>query len=294
MIKQTLFFSTPAVLSLRNGQMVITWRDSDDRLTRPIEDMGCVILEHPMLSVSLPLLTELVRNNVAVVLCDNRQMPTALLQPLEANVTQAETLRLQLAATEPQKKQAWRQLIEAKIRNQSALLLQLGLDGNCLKPLYENVRSGDPDNREGAAARLYWPLLFGNDFRRDRDGPAPNTQLNYGYAILRAAVARALMGSGLLPQLGIFHRNRYNAFPLADDVMEPYRPFVDQVVHQLWSQGHCELDKQAKQALVSILTCDVAMGDVTRPLQVALSSTTASLAKWYAGDVRRLALPSLP
>lgn len=294
MIKQTLFFSTPAVLSLRNSQMVISWRDSEEQLTRPIEDLGCVILEHPMLSVTLPLLAELARNNVAVILCDGRLMPTAMLQPLEANATQGECLRLQLSAGEPVKKQAWRQIVEAKIRNQAALLLRLGLDGDALKPFYLNVRSGDADNREGAAARLYWPRLFGPNFSRDRDGPPPNNLLNYGYAIIRAAAARSLLGSGLLPQLGIFHRSRYNAFPLADDVMEPYRPFVDQAVYRLQGQGQSELDKRAKGELVRLLTCDVRMGTQTSPLQVALTHTTASLAKMLAGQVRRLALPALP
>lgn len=293
MIKQTLFFTTPAILSLRNGQMVISWKDAEEHLTRPIEDMGCVILEHPMLSVTLPLLNELVRNNVAVVLCDNRQMPSAMLQPLEANATQSESLRIQLAASEPTKKQVWKQLVETKIRNQAALLNKLGQDGDLLKPLYQSVRSGDADNREGAAARIYWQRLFGPDFRRDRYGPPPNLLLNYGYAILRAAVTRALLGSGLFPNLGVFHRNRYNAFPLADDVMEPYRPFVDEIVHNLTTCGTDELTRQAKEALVGVLTCDVVMGKLMRPLQVALTYTTASLLKTFAGDERRLSLPTL-
>ena len=195
MIKQTLFFSTPVRLSLKNCQLVISWKDSDDVVTRPIEDLGCVMLENQQISISLPLLNELVKNNVAVILCDNKQMPTAMLQPLDANTTQAESIKSQLAVSDPMKKQVWKQIIEAKIKNQSLLLTKLGLNGAALKPLYMAVRSGDTDNREGIAAKVYWNLLFGGNFKREREGPVPNAMLNYGYSILRAATARALLGS---------------------------------------------------------------------------------------------------
>lgn len=291
MIKQTLFFTTPVRLSLKDCQLVVSWKDSDDRLTRPIEDLGCVVLENPMISVTLPLLCELVKNNVTVILCDNKGMPTAMLQPLEANTTQAESLKGQLAVSEPMKKQAWKQIIEAKIRNQAGMLKRAGKSSSALKPLYDNVKSGDSDNREGQAARLYWGLLLGRDFRRERDGVPPNALLNYGYAILRAATARALMGSGLFPNLGIFHKSRYNAFPLADDVMEPFRPYVDEIVFRLYEQGAVELTKEVKAELMRLLTADVNMGKVTRPLQVALTFTTASLVKYYAGEIKKLSLP---
>ena len=291
MIKQTLFFTTPVCLSLKNRQLVVSWKDRNDQLTRPIEDLGCVVLECHMISVTLPLLCELVKNNVAVILCDNKGMPTAMLQPLEANTTQAESLKEQLAVSEPMKKQAWKQIIEAKIRNQAGVLKRVGKNGNALKPLYDNVRSGDTDNREGQAARLYWMLLLGRNFKRERDGEPPNALLNYGYAILRAATARALLGSGLLPNIGVFHKNRYNAFPLADDVMEPFRPYVDEIVLKLHEQGAVELTKEIKAELMHLLTTDVNMGKVTRPLQVALSFTTASLVKYYAGEIKKLSLP---
>lgn len=291
MIKQTLFFTTPVCLSLKNCQLVVSWKNSDDQLTRPIEDIGCVVLENQMISVTLPLLGELVANNVAVILCDGKGMPAAMLQPLEANTTQAESLKAQLAVSEPMKKQAWRQIIEAKIKNQAAVLARTGKDDSALKPLQANVKSGDADNREGLAARIYWGELMGRSFRREREGEPPNAMLNYGYAILRAATARALMGSGLLPGLGIFHRSRYNAFPLADDVMEPYRPYVDEIVCRLWEQGAVELTKEVKAELLRLLTADVNMGKVTRPLQIALTFTTASLVKYYAGEIKKLSLP---
>ena len=292
MIKQTIFISTPRRLSLKNGQMVIEWKDSDDgKVTRPIEDMGCVVLEHQMISVTMPLLNELVKNNVAVILCDGKAMPSAMLQPLEANTTQAETLRLQMNATEPMRKQAWKQIVEAKISNQAAMLEKYDMDDSTLRLLTKQVKSGDADNREGAAARVYWSTLFGTSFRRERYGDAPNDLLNYGYAILRAAVARALLGSGLLPAIGIFHHNRYNAFPLADDVMEPYRVYVDEAVYGLKTNGYLEPDTYAKMTLLKILDCDVMLGKVTRPLQIALTSTTASLVKFYAQENKKLALP---
>lgn len=291
MIKQTLFFSTPVVLSTRNAQLVISWKDSDDKITRPIEDIGCVVLENQMISVTMPLLNELVKNNVAVIFCDNKQMPSAMLQPLESNTTQAESLKNQLSATEPQKKQVWKQVVEAKIRNQAALLNRYGKGGDCLKPLVANVKSGDSDNREGMAAKLYWGRLFGMDFKRDRYGGFPNALLNYGYTILRAAVARALLGSGLMPNIGIFHKSRYNAFPLADDIMEPYRPYVDDIVYDLCANGCVDLNKESKMALLRVLACDVTIGKEMRPLQIALTFTSASLAKYFAGETKKLSLP---
>lgn len=291
MIKQTLFFSTPVCLSLKNCQLVITWKDSNDKVTRPIEDLGCVVLENQMISITLPLLNELVKNNVAVILCDNKQMPTAMLQCLDANCTQAESLKYQLGVSEPMKKQAWKQIIEAKIKNQASILEKYLKKGEILKPLYTNVKSGDSDNREGLAAKTYWSNLFGNNFKREREGCPPNSLLNYGYSILRAATARALLGSGLLPNLGIFHKSRYNAFPLADDIMEPYRPYVDDIVFQLYKNGILELNKDSKTAILRLLNCDVKIGQVMRPLQIALTITTASLVKYYAGDNKKITLP---
>lgn len=291
MIKQTLFFATPVRLSLKNNQLVVSWKDCDETVTRPIEDLGCVVLENQMINITLPLLNELVKNNVAVILCDGKLMPTAMLQGLDANATQAESLKYQLAATEPMKKQAWKQIIESKIKNQAALLSSIGKSGEVLKPFYTNVKSGDSDNREGLAAREYWKILFGRTFRRERNGIPPNDLLNYGYSILRAATARALLGSGLLPNLGVFHKSRYNAFPLADDVMEPYRPYVDQIIFNLYREGITGFSKESKSAILRLLSCDVKIGKVQRPLQIALTITTASLVKYLAGDTKKLSLP---
>ena len=291
MIKQTLFFSTPVCLSLKNYQIVISWKDCDDKITRPIEDIGCIVLENQMISITLPLLNELVKNNVAVILCDNKMMPTSMLQNLDANTTQAESLKFQLAVTDPMKKQVWKQIIESKIKNQAAVLALAGKNKDILKPYYNNVKSGDSDNREGLAAKIYWNSLLGNSFKREREGCSPNSLLNYGYSILRAAVARALLGSGLLPNLGIFHKSRYNAFPLADDVMEPYRPFVDEIVYRLYGNGITELNKESKSEIIRVLNSDVNIGKVKRPLQIALTITTASLVKYYSREIKKLSLP---
>lgn len=294
MIKQTLMFTSPVSLSLKDKQMVITFKDNKDTVTRPIEDVGFVVIENPMVSITVPLLNELADNNVAVIFCDKKMMPKTMLMTLDGNTTQQESYKYQLNASLPMKKNVWKQLVECKIKNQSLLLNKVGKDGGVLKPYYLNVKSGDSDNREGAAAREYWRLLFDDGFKREREGLPPNGMLNYGYTILRAAVTRALIGSGLYPAFGVFHRNRYNAFPLADDIMEPYRPFVDEIVYHLYYDGAInELDSQTKGRLLRVLFSDVKMGKVTRPLENALSLTTASLLKMYKGESDKLSLPML-
>ena len=293
MIKQTIMFQNPASLSLRNSQLVIHIKELDQEVTRPIEDIGVVVIENQMVKMTIPLLNAFADNNVAVILCDDHAMPKSMLMPLDSNSTLQETYRFQIDASPVIKKRAWKQIIESKIKNQSKLLDILGEDGSVLKPYYMNVKSGDTDNREGASSRVYWGALFGREFRRERDGSPPNNLLNYGYSILRAAVARALLGSGLYPAFGIFHRNRYNAFPLADDMMEPYRPFVDEIVYHLYYDGAIdELTKDTKFELQRVLFADVKMQDKTRPLEIALSMTTASLTKLFKGETDSLVLPS--
>lgn len=291
MLKQTLFFSHPARLSLKDNQLVITLKDSNEMITRPIEDIGFVVIENQQIIFTIPLLNELVHNNVSVILCDAKGMPSSMLMGLNNNATQAESLKYQLNVSEPMRKQAWKQIVEQKIRNQAAVLDKLGIEHHNLKACYSSVLSGDTSNREGIAARQYWTQLFGKDFRREREGLPPNNLLNYGYAILRAATARALIGSGLLPALGLFHRNRYNAFPLADDVMEPYRPYVDEMAFGATEEGMLELDKETKVRLLNLLVTDVRIGKMTRPLSLALTTTSASLLKYYKGETKKVTLP---
>ena len=294
MLKRTLVFSNPISLSLKNSQLVLAFKDDpDNKMTIPIEDIGVVIIENQQVSITIPLMNALVEGNVQVVVCNDRGMPSAMLQSFEGNNLQGENLRNQMDAGEVMKKQLWKQIVEAKIRNQAALLDKVGQDGNILKQYYQNVKSGDTDNKEGIAARRYFSELFGESFLRDRTLPGINVLLNYGYTILRAATARALVSSGLLPAIGIFHHNRSNAFPLADDMMEPYRPYVDEIVYDLAMQGKLELTKDVKAELIQVLYADSLFSKVTRPLSVGLTLTSSSLSKCFAKENSRLSLPIL-
>lgn len=292
MLKRTLVFSNPITLSLRNCQLVLAYKDDpNNKQTIPIEDIGVIIIDHQQVSITIPLMNALVEGNVQVVVCNDHGMPSAMLQSFEGNNLQGEILRNQIGVGEVLKKQIWKQIVEAKIKNQSALLNKVGRNGSILKPYYQNVKSGDTDNREGIAARIYFSELFGELFVRDRSLSGINLLLNYGYTILRAATARSLVSSGLLPAIGIFHHNRSNAFPLADDIMEPYRPYVDEIVYDLAMQGRLELTKNNKADLIKVLYADTQFVKVTRPLSVGLSLTSASLAKCFAKEQVKLSLP---
>lgn len=307
MIKKTLYFGNPAYLSLRNAQLVIKLPEvekaplpeamkRESEVTKPIEDIGVVVLDNKQITITSGALEALIENNCAVITCDSKSMPVGLLLPLCGNTTQNERFRRQLDATMPLKKQLWQQTIKAKIENQASVLQAcVGGTVNCMRVWASEVKSGDADNMEARAAAFYWKTLFAHiaGFSRDRDGVPPNNLLNYGYAILRAVVARALVGSGLLPTLGIHHHNRYNAYCLADDIMEPYRPYVDELVSRLadGSEGDCELTKDIKAQLLTIPTLDVKIGGKRSPLMVAVGQTTASLYKCFAGEIRKIAYP---
>ena len=293
MIKRTIVFTSPCKVTAKDNQLVAENRDNGEVKKTPIEDLGIVIIEHPMTNISIPALNALSANNCAVVLCDARHMPMSMLLNLDSNSVQAERYHQQSEASVPLKKNLWKQIVQAKILNQSKLLSELGLDGEKLKPYYMNVKSGDTDNREGIAANLYWGTLLGKEFVRTRYGADPNPLLNYGYAILRAGMTRAIMGSGLFPAFGLFHRNRYNAFPLADDLMEPYRPYVDQLAVQLIRDGKEQLNTESKQRLLRVMFLDARFKNVTRPLELALSVTTASLARCFAGESKTIEYPEL-
>lgn len=264
----------------------------------PIEDVGLVMLESEKIEVTTACLQELADGNVAVVVCDRAHTPAAQLLPYAANLTSQETIEAQLAATEAVNGRLWRQICRRKILNQAGLMKVLGKEENLasMKILAQQMKNGDPANCEGQAARMYFHALGPEGFRRGREGDWPNAALNYGYAILRAAVTRALIGSGLCCFRGVHHHNRYNAFCLADDIMEPYRPYVDQYIFgkvRPFDVPTKELTKEMKARLLQMLTCDVQLGDFRRPLQVALSYTTSSLAKYYLGKSEELVLPEL-
>jgi CRISPR-associated protein Cas1 len=294
MLKRTLVFSNAVNLTLKNRQLVISFKEIEREPTSvPIEDVGCVIIENQRVSITIPLLNALTDNNVQVVFCNEHFMPNSMLLNLDNNITQGETLRNQMAASEPLKKQMWKQIVEAKIKNQSRLLDKTAHNGAILRSYYQNVKSGDTDNREGIAARLYFQELFGNDFIRDRQMPGINALLNYGYTILRAAVSRSLVASGLFPAIGIYHHHRSNAFPLADDMMEPYRPYVDEIVYEMACEDMMVLNQTAKTKLINVLYVDTEFEKVTRPLSVGLSLSSASLVKCYAKEQNTLNFPLL-
>lgn len=310
MIKKTLYFGNPAYLSLKNAQLVIKLPEVEKndtlpesfkvqtQVTKPIEDIGVVVLDNQRITITTGAMEALLANNCAIITCDQRSMPVGLMLPLSGNTTQCERFRDQIDASLPLKKQLWQQTIQAKINNQAAVLATCRrAEVGCLKAWAKDVRSGDPDNFEGRAAAYYWRYLFGlhiDGFTRDREGLPPNNALNYGYAILRAIVARALVSSGMLPTLGIHHHNRYNAYCLADDIMEPYRPYVDEYVFQL-TQKHGlpseDLSKAWKAELLLIPTLDVVIGGRKSPLMVGVTQTTASLYKCFSGELRKVAYP---
>lgn len=293
MIKRTLFISNPYHLSLKDKQLQVSELHGMTIKTIPVEDIGFVVLDHPQISFTMKLVEQLNEYNVATVFCDSKHMPSSMLLPLDAHHIQSELFRAQVAGSEPLKKNLWKQTIEAKIKNQSRLLEKLGKPTIQLKTIAKTIKSGDSDNREGFAARLYWISLFGKTFIRDRFGEPPNAFLNYGYILLRSAVARALAGSGLLATLGIHHRNRYNAFCLADDIMEPYRPYVDEIAYKLNNgyPGTLMLEKEHKAELLQLMSADVKIGENKRPLMLALSQTTASLGRCFSGETRKIVYP---
>jgi CRISPR-associated protein Cas1 len=295
MLKRTILCSTPAYLMTSREQMVIELRDgSDKKATVPIEDIGVVVLEHPHISLTSSLLEKLSYWKVAVITCDEKYMPSGIHLPLEGHSEQTERIRHQIKAAVPLKKQLWMQTVKAKIVNQAALLGHFGFDNKLLLNLKDKVRSGDITNCEAQAAAFYWHEIYGRGFTRTRGPEYPNAQLNYGYAILRSVVARALVASGLLPSVGIHHKNKYNAFCLADDIMEPYRPIVDRTVMELTHEtDNNQLTKEHRIELLKILQTDVWIDGIQRPLFHAVSTTTASLSACYYGEIKKIKYPDL-
>lgn len=306
MIKKTLYFGNPAYLSLRNGQLVIRLPEVEKAelpdivkqetvRTIPIEDIAVVVLDNKQITITQGALAELVANSAAVITCDSKCMPMGMLLPLSGNTLHQERFRNQIEAAIPLRKQLWQQTVKAKIENQ-AYCLQKNTSKSFvpLHVLARKVRSDDADNHEAQAAAYYWKNIFSDGFTRDKDGIPPNNLLNYGYAILRAVIARALVGSGLLPVYGIHHHNRYNAYCLADDIMEPYRPFVDDLVISTMKKMDIsdDLTVELKREMLSIPVLDVSIGGKRSPLMIAAGLTAASLAKCYNGDAREISYPS--
>ncbi|GGF40617.1 type II CRISPR-associated endonuclease Cas1 [Echinicola rosea] len=294
MIKRTLFFGNPAYLSTKNEQLVVSFPDDQPEKTVPVEDIGMMVLEHPQLTLTNGLMGKLVNNKVAIVSCNGQHLPDGILLPMHGHTEQTERIRHQLNASQPLKKNLWQQTVTAKIKNQAALLADRETPVQRLNHLAKSVQSGDTGNNEAQAAAYYWQHIFDlPGFNREQKGMPPNNLLNYGYAILRAIIARALVSSGLLPQVGIWHRNKYNAYCLADDIMEPYRPFVDMVVRHIveTEDTYEELNIHLKKELLSIPALDVRIDGQKSPLMVAASRTTNSLFECFAGISRKIIYP---
>ena len=306
MINRTLYFGNPAYLSLKMKQMVVRIPHKDDGdlpseedmvRTVPIEDLGVIILDNKQITITQGLIDALLENNCALITCDSKRMPVGLMLPIAGNTIQNERFRSQLDSSLPLRKQLWQQTIEAKIRNQAAVLKYVtGQEHKNMLKWSDSVRSGDADNMEARAAVYYWKTIFPNDpcFIRDREDEGANALLNYGYAILRAVVARALVGAGLLPTLGFHDHNRYNAYCIADDIMEPYRPYVDKLVVEILEDcAEDKLNATNKVKLLNIPVIEVKINEKRSPLMIAVSQTVSSLVKCFRGDCRKLIYPDL-
>mgnify|MGYP003411846001 FL=1 len=297
MIKRTLYFGNPAYLKTNNEQLVVEMHGTGETKSTPIEDIGLLILDNQQITITQSLLSKLLANNTAVISCDDTHHPSGMLFNLDGNSLQSQKFQAQVEASVPLKKQLWQQTVMCKIENQAALLQHEREEYKLLLTYAKDVKSGDSENHEARAAAYYWKRVFPDflQFRRERYGPPPNNLLNYGYAILRALVARSLTSSGLLPTLGIHHRNQYNAYCLADDIMEPYRPFVDKVVCQIirGNGKFLEMTPNMKKALLEIPAMDVQADGQKSPLMNAVQRTTASLAKCFEGKGRKILYPNL-
>ena len=290
---RNIFLANPARLSVQREQLVI---EQAEKITVPLEDISSVLIESQQVTLSVHAAAAMADHGITVFLCDEKHLPSCQLLPINQFCRQRKLLLSQCEMGKPLQKQLWQQTIKAKIENQASVLSDCsGEVVKCMRIWASDVRSGDPDNLEARAAAYYWKSLFPNidGFTRDRDGVPPNNLLNYGYSILRAVVARGLVISGLLPTFGIHHHNRYNAYCLADDIMEPYRPYVDELVFRLVESygSKIELSKEVKARLLTIPTIDVRIGGKRSPLMVAVGQTTASLYRCFTGELRRISYP---
>ena len=294
MIKQTIYIGSPSYLKLKQKQLVVQEPETKEvKGTIPIEDIAIIMLDHYQITISNQRLVKLQGNNIVVVTCDEHHLPLGMMLPIFGHSEYSERVKFQIVASEPLKKQLWKQTVKQKIKNQKTLLTLHNKNSEPLTTYLLTVKSGDSTNREGIAAQYYWKHLFSN-FSRHRFGDAPNNLLNFGYAVLRSIVARALVSSGLLPVLGIFHKNKYNPYCLADDIMEPYRPFVDKLVYNYISNNNTtDLNKTAKATILTIATQDVSIDGLIRPLFIAVTTTTASLYKCFTGELRHIKYPEL-
>ena len=292
MIKRTLLVENKTVITTKNLQLILKSEIKESSI--PIEDIGFLVIDNNETYLSIPAINLLVENNTAIIICGTNHLPNGMFLNLNSHHIQQEIFKNQIDASAPLKKQLWQHTIVEKITNQGILLEKITGNKNAFPFLASKVVSGDTTNMEGVAASQYWKSFFEVDFKRERFGDYPNNFLNYGYAILRAATARALSGSGLLNTLGIHHKSKYNAFALADDIMEPFRPIVDEAIYAIMQNfEEQELNTAIKAELLKILTRTVYFKEEKSPLMVALQKTASSLQQCYTGDRKKIKYPKL-
>lgn len=296
MLNRILDFSdAPARLSVRYDNLCVE-PEGQAEVSMPLSDIAVLVVSHPQIRYTHAVLAGLAEAGGVFVTCNRDRLPIGMLMPLEGHYVQVERFAAQAAAPLPLKKRLWQQIVQAKILSQSRLLAELHGSDFGLAALAPAVRSGDPSNIEARAARRYWQLLFSDkEFRRDRDAEDQNRLLNYGYAVLRALVARALCGAGLHPSLGIHHHNKYSTYCLADDLMESLRPVVDRIAVELAGQfsSGAELERAAKRAVIEALLGRYKLAGEQRTLFDISARMATSLADCFLGTSKKLALPEV-
>lgn len=294
MIKQILEISSePAHLAVKSKQLLIQ-RHGETIAQTPCEDIGVVVVDNAQTTYTHSALDQLAKSEAVLVICGHDHLPSAILLPMSSHSQVVWRVQDQIAVPKPTQKQIWKQIVIAKIRSQAFNLPHEYPAHRKLLSMAKLVRSGDPQNLEAQAAKIYWQnWLWHDEFRRDKNGRGLNGFLNYGYAVLRAAIARSIVAAGLLPCLGIHHCNRSNMFCLADDLIEPLRAIVDDRVRELYRQGYDELNQHAKAALLEVLALSVRTENSTGPLLVALHRYVASLVKCFSGQAKKLEIPEI-
>jgi len=303
MIKRTVEISTEGCYVHQKHSQLVIEKDGEKVGSVPIEDLAVLIIDSNRITLSSGLITALAESNIAVIFTDSKHLPVSVSLPFTSNTFQSKILSQQTQVSLPQKKRLWANIVSAKVLNQSKSLVLCGKDGTSLREISKNIPSGDPKNLEAFAARIYWRKLFGNDFRRDREKPDANALLNYGYAIVRASAARAIVGTGLHPSFGVHHKNQYNPFPLADDLVEPLRPFIDvkvySIVQEILAETDSddelilELNRELKGKILGVLAEDCIFDGRKQPLLAATQLYAASVKQFMFGETKNLLIPTL-
>ncbi|MDA9902535.1 type II CRISPR-associated endonuclease Cas1 [Gammaproteobacteria bacterium] len=293
MLKRVIDVSSRSYIHIRNQQLIIN-QNNEDVGSIPVEDLGVLILQHPAITLSIAVVTSCQKNNVVVVFCDEHHLPSSTLLPLTTGHSlHSKILACQINLKLPLRKRLWKEIVSMKLQEQHNTLLQYGKSSERILKLSREVKSGDPENSEAQAAKIYWKILLGKGFKRDTEEPGANTLLNYGYTIIRALFARAIVSSGLHPTLGLHHRNQYNALCLADDLMEPCRAWVDFYVVELVNRGIYEINSDSKARLLSLISANVKYDNQIMPLMIACHYLVSRLKRIYQGETLRLLYPSL-